>query len=94
MDARDIIKKPVLTESSYAATVDRKYTFEVDLRATKTNVKDAVEEIFDVQVEKVNIMNYKGKFKRMGKYGGYTNRRRKAIVKLTEDSKTIELFEL
>ena len=63
------------------------------LRANKTQVKDAVEEIFDVKVEKVNIMNYKGKFKRMGKHGGYTNKRRKAIVKLTADSKEIEFFE-
>jgi len=56
-------------------------------------VKDAVEAIFGVKVEKVNVMNYKGKFKRMGKHAGYTNRRRKAIVKLTADSQDIQLFE-
>jgi large subunit ribosomal protein L23 len=72
---------------------EKKYTFEVDVRANKTQVKDAVQEIFGVKVEKVNIMNYKGKFKRMGKHAGYTNKRRKAIVKLTADSKEIELFE-
>jgi large subunit ribosomal protein L23 len=72
---------------------DKKYTFEVDVRANKTQIKDAVEEIFEVKVEKVNVMNYKGKFKRMGKHAGYTNKRRKAIVKLTADSKEIEFFE-
>ena len=61
---------------------EKKYTFEVDVKANKTEVKDAVEEIFGVKVEKVNIMNYKGKFKRVGRYAGYTNKRRKAIVKL------------
>lgn len=56
-------------------------------------MKQAVEEIFDVKVAKVNIMNYKGKFKRMGRYAGYTNKRRKAIVTLTPESKEIELLE-
>ncbi|MFS0784209.1 50S ribosomal protein L23 [Bacillus sp. 1P06AnD] len=93
MDARDIIKRPVITEASSDAMAENKYTFEVDVRANKTQVKDAVQEIFGVTVEKVNIMNYKGKFKRMGKHAGYTNKRRKAIVKLTADSKEIEIFE-
>ena len=93
MDSRDIIKRPVITERSTDLIADKKYTFEVDVKANKTQVKDAVEEIFGVNVEKVNIMNYKGKFKRMGKFGGYTNKRRKAIVKLTADSKEIEIFE-
>jgi len=93
MDARETIKRPVITERSTDLMVDKKYTFEVDVRANKTEVKDAVEEIFGVKVEKVNIMNYKGKFKRMGRFGGYTNKRRKAIVKLTADSKEIEFFE-
>ncbi|MCU9594033.1 50S ribosomal protein L23 [Caldibacillus thermolactis] len=92
MDARDVIKRPVITERSMDILNDRKYTFEVDLKANKTEVKQAVEEIFGVKVEKVNIMNYKGKFKRMGRYAGYTNKRRKAIVTLTEDSKEIEIF--
>ncbi|KYG89948.1 50S ribosomal protein L23 [[Bacillus] sp. KCTC 13219] len=92
MEARDIIKRPVITERSSELMTEKKYTFEVDTRANKTQVKDAVEEIFGVEVDKVNIMNYKGKFKRVGKYSGYTNKRRKAIVKLTADSKEIELF--
>ncbi|KUP04622.1 50S ribosomal protein L23 [Bacillus coahuilensis m2-6] len=93
MDARDIIKRPVITERSTDLMADKKYTFEVSTTANKTQVKDAVEEIFGVKVEKVNIMNYKGKFKRMGRHAGYTNKRRKAIVKLTTDSKEIEFFE-
>ncbi|HEY4566926.1 50S ribosomal protein L23 [Planococcaceae bacterium Storch 2/2-2] len=94
MEARDIIKRPVITERSAELMEDRKYTFEVDVRATKTNVKNAIEEIFGVEVEKVNIMNYKGKLKRMGRHAGYTNRRRKAIVTLTEQSEDIEIFEI
>ena len=94
MEARDILKRPVITERSSELMAERKYTFEVDTRANKTQVKDAVEEVFGVDVERVNIMNYKGKFKRMGRYGGYTNKRRKAIVKLTADSKDIEIFEV
>ncbi|MGO1922773.1 MAG: 50S ribosomal protein L23 [Jeotgalicoccus sp.] len=90
MDARDIIKRPVVTERSADLMAEDKYTFDVDVRANKTQVKHAVEEIFDVKVEKVNIMNVKPKKKRMGRYEGYTNRRRKAIVKLKEGS--IEIF--
>ncbi|WP_033542797.1 50S ribosomal protein L23 [Planococcus sp. CAU13] len=94
MEARDVIKRPVITERSSEVMADKKYTFEVDTRANKTQVKQAIQEIFGVQVEKVNIMNYKGKFKRMGKHAGYTNKRRKAIVKLTAESKDIELFDI
>ncbi|MBT2583577.1 50S ribosomal protein L23 [Planococcus sp. ISL-109] len=94
MEARDILKRPVITERSSEVMAEKKYTFEVDVRANKTQVKHAVQEVFGVQVDKVNIMNYKGKFKRMGKHAGYTNKRRKAIVKLTADSKDIELFEI
>ncbi|MFC4355379.1 50S ribosomal protein L23 [Chryseomicrobium palamuruense] len=94
MEARDIIKRPVITERSSELMGEKKYTFEVDTRATKTNVKSAIEEIFGVEVAKVNIMNYKGKFKRVGRFGGFTNKRRKAIVTLTADSKEIELFEI
>ncbi|HCA3937877.1 TPA: 50S ribosomal protein L23 [Listeria monocytogenes] len=94
MDARDIIKRPVVTEESTSILDDKKYTFEVDTRATKTQVKYAVEEIFDVKVAKVNVMNYKGKLKRMGRYAGNTNKRRKAIVTVTADSKEIQFFEV
>ena len=90
MEARDIIKRPVITERSADLMSEDKYTFDVDLRASKTQVKHAVEEIFDVKVDKVNIMNVKPKKKRMGRYEGYTNKRRKAIVKLKEGS--IEIF--
>ena len=94
MEARDIIKRPVITERSSELLAEKKYTFEVDTRATKTQVKNAIEEIFEVSVSNVNVMNYKGKKKRVGKFGGYTNKRRKAIVKLTADSKEIELFQI
>nr|P04454.1 RecName: Full=Large ribosomal subunit protein uL23; AltName: Full=50S ribosomal protein L23 [Geobacillus stearothermophilus] len=93
-DPRDIIKRPIITENTMNLIGQKKYTFEVDVKANKTEVKDAVEKIFGVKVEKVNIMNYKGKFKRVGRYSGYTNRRKKAIVTLTPDSKEIELFEV
>ncbi|SFA48639.1 large subunit ribosomal protein L23 [Parageobacillus thermantarcticus] len=93
-DPRDIIKRPIITENTMNLISQKKYTFEVDVNANKTEVKDAVEKIFGVKVAKVNIMNYKGKFKRVGRYSGYTNRRRKAIVTLTPDSKEIKLFEV
>ncbi|KRF49542.1 50S ribosomal protein L23 [Bacillus sp. Soil531] len=92
-DPRDIIKRPVITERSTDLMDEKKYTFDVDVRANKTEVKDAIEKIFDVKVEKVNIMNYKGKFKRVGRYSGLTNRRRKAVVTLTQESNEIEFFE-
>ena len=66
MTAYDIIRKPVVTEASMAATADRKYTFVVDKRANKVEIAKAVEKIFDVKVEKVTTMNYDGKKKRMG----------------------------
>lgn len=90
MDARDIIKRPVITERSADLMQMDKYTFDVDVKANKTQVKYAIEEIFDVKVDKVNIMNVKPKKKRMGRYEGYTNRRRKAIVTLKEGS--IDIF--
>ena len=93
MDARDIIKRPVITEATMLITDDKKYTFEVDVRANKTQVKQAVQEIFGVKVKNVNIMIVRGKLKRMGKYAGYTKKRRKAIVTLTAESKEIQLFE-
>lgn len=93
-DHRDVLKRPVITERSTDLMAEKKYTFEVDVKANKTEVKDAVEAIFGVKVEKVNIMNYKGKFRRVGRYSGLTNRRRKAIVTLTTDSKEIEFFEV
>ncbi|KUK08969.1 MAG: 50S ribosomal protein L23 [Caldanaerobacter subterraneus] len=93
MEARDIIIRPVITEKSMNLMGDRKYTFIVDKRANKIEIKKAVEEIFGVKVEKVYTMNYKGKPKRMGKYAGRTESYKKAIVKLAPDSKGIEFFE-
>ena len=90
MEARDVLKRPIKKKKSSEAMAEDKYTFGVDTRANKTQVKIAVEEIFDVKVESVNIINYKPKKKRMGRYQGYTNKRRKAIVKLKEGS--IDLF--
>lgn len=92
MNLLDVIKRPVITEKSMNAMEENKYTFEVDTRANKTLVKQAVEAAFDVKVKDVNIVNVRPKFKRMGKYAGYTKKHRKAIVTLTSDSKAIELF--
>lgn len=93
MNLFDVIKQPVFTEKTYMLMPEKRYVFEVDVRADKTLVKRAVEQVFDVKVEKVNIMNVKPKMKRMGRYAGYTNKRRKAIVQLTEDSKDIQFFD-
>lgn len=93
MNLLDIIKKPVITEKSMLAMDEKKYTFEVDTRANKTLVKQAVEAAFGVEVKNVNIINVRPKFKRMGKYAGYTKKRRKAVVTLTEDSKEIQIFD-
>ena len=93
MTPYDIIRKPVISERSMADAENKKYTFKVDVRANKTQVKDAVEEIFDVEVKKVNIMNVKGKDKRMGRNKGMTAATKKAIVTLTDDSKEIEFFQ-
>ncbi|WP_010652093.1 50S ribosomal protein L23 [Oceanobacillus massiliensis] len=92
-DVRDVIKRPVITENSADLMAEKKYTFEVSPKANKTEIKDAVETIFGVKVEKVNTMNVKGKFKRMGRYGGYRSNRKKAIVQLSEDSKELDFFE-
>jgi large subunit ribosomal protein L23 len=92
-DAREIIKRPVITENSADLMAEKKYTFEVSKKANKTQIKDAVEEIFGVKVEKVNTMNLKGKFKRMGRYGGFRSDRKKAIVQLTAESKDLDFFE-
>lgn len=81
----DVLKKPVLTEKTMTLQAnENKYTFDVDVNANKVEIKQAVEAMFGVKVESVNVMNVKPKTKRMGRYEGKTNRRRKAIVKLTE----------
>jgi large subunit ribosomal protein L23 len=91
--AYDIILKPVISEKSMADVQVRKYTFKVAVDANKTQVKMAVEEIFGVDVEKVNIMNVNGKVKKMGKNIGKTAASKKAIVTLKEKSKQIEFFQ-
>ena len=89
----DVILKPVITEKSMAAMAENKYTFVVSKSANKTEIKKAVEAIFDVKVEKVNTLNYDGKMKRMGRTQGRTASFKKAVVKLTEGSKEIEFFQ-
>ncbi len=91
-DYRDIIIKPVVTEKSMNLLADNKYTFIVDKRSNKTEIKNAIEDIFKVRVEKVYTMNVKGKPKRMGKFVGRTSDRKKAIVSLKSGQK-IKLFE-
>ena len=93
MTAYDVILKPVITETSMDDAQNKKYTFKVAVDANKTQVKLAVEEIFGVEVEKVNIMTVNGKMKRMGRYIGRTAASKKAIVTLTEKSKEIEFFQ-
>ena len=89
----DVILKPVISEQSMEDAQVKKYTFKVAVDANKTEVKNAVEEIFDVEVAKVNIMNVVGKKKRMGRYVGMTAASKKAIVTLTDSSKEIEFFQ-
>ena len=91
--AYDVIIKPVVTENSMEDAQAKKYTFKVAVDANKTEVKNAVEEIFGVEVAKVNIMNVNGELKRMGRTVGMTAALKKAIVTLTEDSKEIEFFQ-
>lgn len=89
----DVILRPVITEKSMSLQAERKYTFYVAPTANKTMIKEAVEKMFDgTKVEKVYTMNIKGKKRRRGYTLGFTAKRKKAIVKLTEDSKEIEIF--
>lgn len=89
----DVILKPVITEKSMNEMGSKKYTFLVHVDANKTMIKEAVEKMFDgVKVESVNTMNLSGKKKTRGRVTGMTAATKKAIVKLTADSKDIELF--
>lgn len=98
MVAEDIIIKPVLTEKAFISMKTKegedtkKYVFIVAPSATKTEIKQAVEKIFNVQVESVNTVTRKGKLKRMGRNEGYTAKTKKAVVQLKKDSKAIEYF--
>ncbi len=89
----DIIIRPIVTEQSMAEMAENKYTFVVSKKANKTEIKKAVEAVFGVNVEKVNTLNYDGKVKRMGRSVGRTASFKKAVVKLTADSKEIEFFQ-
>lgn len=88
----DIIRKPLITEKSYSLLNENKYTFLVDTKANKTEIRQAIEKIFKVKVEKVSTMNIKGKLKRVRTAWGKTPDRKKAIVKLRQGDK-IEGFE-
>ena len=93
MFAEDIIIKPLITEKGTDGLAEKKYTFIVKKSANKTQIKLAVEKLFNVGVKSVNTVNCKGKKKRMGKNEGYTPDYKKAIVQLKADSKTIEFFD-
>ena len=92
--AQDIIIAPVITERSMTVARDKKYTFRVAKDANKIEIKKAVEEVFGVKVAAVNTMRVMGKVKRMGANSGKRPDWKKAIVKLTENSKTIEFFDM
>ena len=91
--AQDIILRPVITEASMDGTAMRKYTFEVAKDANKIEISKAIEQLFKVQVEKVNTSRVHGKLRRERGSEGYTSSWKKATVTLTKDSKTIEFFD-
>jgi len=91
--AYDVILAPVISEQSMDQAASKKYTFKVAKTACKTEVKAAVEELFGVEVKKVNVINCDGKLKRMGRTAGMTPAFKKAVVTLTEASKEIEFFQ-
>ena len=91
--AQDIILRPIITEASMANSALKKYTFAVAKDANKIEISKACEELFGVEVAKVNTMNVRGKMRRQGRFTGSTPSCKKAIVTLTEDSKTIEFFD-
>ena len=91
--AQDIIIKPIITEDSMMGIASKKYTFKVANDANKLEIAQAVEELFGVKVAKVNTINVSGKYRRYGIHEGYKASWKKAIVTLTEDSKTIEFFD-
>ena len=92
-DARDIIKRPIITEKSYDLMTQGKYTFEVDKNANKIEIKKACETLFEVKVAKVNVINVRPKKRRVGRYEGFKPSMKKAIVTLAE-GQTIEQFEV
>ena len=93
MAAQDIVIRPIITEKSMGGIGQKKDTFEVAEAANKIDIARAVEELFKVKVQKVNTLHVRGHLRRQGKSQGYTPAWKKAVVTLTEDSKTIEFFE-
>lgn len=93
LTSHDIIRKPIITEKSMASMAEKKYTFIVHVDANKSQIKRAVEEVFNVKVEAVNTINGMGKTKRMGVHVGKRPDYKKAVVTLTEESNGIEFFE-
>lgn len=91
MDKFDVVKRPIVTEKTMKLVEANKYTFEVNKNATKTDIKKAVEELFNVKVEKVNVINEIAKAKRVGRYEGYAPAVSKAVVTLAEGYK-IEIY--
>ena len=89
----DVIIQPIITENSMDMAEEKKYAFKVAKDANKTEVRQAIEQIFGVTVDKVNVINVNGKVKRMGRTVGRTASYKKAIVTLTADSKEIEIFQ-
>ncbi|MCL1965230.1 MAG: 50S ribosomal protein L23 [Firmicutes bacterium] len=92
-DPHDIIRRPVLSEKAYEGFADKRYIFEVDIAANRTEIKKALEAVFGVKVEKVNTLRTLGKIKRQGKTSGRTPEIKKAYVTLKKDSKGIEFFD-
>lgn len=91
--AQDIILRPIITEESMQGTAFKKYTFKVAKTANKIEIAKAVEKLFGVKVAKVNTLNVRGQLRRQGRFEGYTPSWKKAVVTLTEDSKTIDFFD-
>jgi len=91
--AHDIILKPIVTEASMDGIGLKKYTFKVAKGATKTEIKEAAEKLFDVTVAKVNTINVRGHERNYGRFTGFTASWKKAIITLTPDSKGIEFFD-
>ena len=89
----DVLVRPIVTEATMNEIADKKYSFEVLPEATKPEIAAAVESVFGVKVDKVNVINVKKKPKRLGVHSGYTTAWKKAIVTLKPDSKTIEFFD-
>lgn len=93
MLAQDIIIRPIITEKSMSLMPMKKYTFRVNKNANKIEISKAIEELFGVEVSKVNTVSVRGKYRRHGKYEGFTSDWKKAVVTLKESSKGIDFFD-